>query len=455
MKQTLTGMVLLLALAVILPAPLHAASLPEFTGLVKELSPTVVNITTRRRARSALPREEMPEMLRRFFEAPPRQGPAAASGFIISEDGYIVTNFHVIDGAEEIVVALADRRERVAEVVGTDKLSDLAVLKIEADDLPTVRFGSSDALAVGEWVLAIGSPFGFEHSVTVGIVSAKGRSLPEGNGNYVPYIQTDVAINPGNSGGPLFDLEGRVVGINSQIVTRSGGFMGLSFAIPGDVAQEVIAQLKDTGRVDRGWLGVLIQRVDRDLAESFGLDRPSGALVTQVFPDSPAAQGGVREGDIITEFNGHKIDLSSDLPHVVGRTLAETEVELVVVRNGKKRRLDVQVGTLDEEDLAAAPGFSPSWDTTNRLNVGAKDIPRGRLEELGVKGGVLVERVGPGAAREAGIETGDVITMINNEWIDSLADFEARVEALPAERALPVRVVRRGRPVFLVIKIED
>ena len=433
-----------------------AASWPEFTELAEELSPTVVNITTTRPPRLTLPREEMPEFFRRFFDEQPgqrRPAPAAASGFIISDDGYILTNFHVVDGATEIVVALADRRERTAEVVGADKLSDLALLKIEAEDLPTVRYGSSEDLSVGEWVLAIGSPFGFEHSVTAGIVSAKGRSLPEGTGNYVPYIQTDVAINPGNSGGPLFDLDGRVIGINSQIFTRSGGFMGLSFAIPIDIAQEVVAQLKNKGRVDRGWLGVLIDRVDRDLAESVGLDRPSGALVTRVFPDSPAARGGVRKDDIITQFNGRKIDLSSDLPHIVGRTMAETQVLVEVVRDGERRTLDVQVGTLNEDDLAAAPRLVPIGD--NRLNVVARDIPRRERDDLGVERGVLVELVGPGAAREAGIERGDVITMIDNEWIGSLGDFEAMVEALPGGKALPVRVVRRGQPVFLVVKIDD
>lgn len=446
---------LLLTLSAAFVVPAHAA-LPEFTELVEDLSPTVVNITTTRQVQPALEREDVPDFFRRFFRDMPRQGPspAAASGFIISEDGYILTNFHVVDGADEIVVALADRRERTAEVVGADELSDLALLKIDAEDLPTVRFGSSADLKVGEWVLAIGSPFGFEHSVTAGIVSAKGRSLPEGTGNYVPYIQTDVAINPGNSGGPLFNMRGRVIGINSQIFTRSGGFMGLSFAIPVDVAQEVIAQLKDKGRVDRGWLGVLIQRVDRDLAESFGLDRPSGALVTQVFPESPAARGGVREGDIITEFNGHKIDLSSDLPHVVGRTMAETEVEVVVVRQGKRTSLDVQVGTLDESDLGRAPAATGPV-AGNRLNVAVRDIPDEELERYGVKRGVLVERVGRGAARDAGIQRGDVITMIDNEWIESDADFAERVAELPLGRALPVRVVRDGQPVFLVIKLEE
>ena len=449
-----TGLLFILALLMSQPA---LSALPDFPDLVEKLSPAVVNISTTRQQRrlEGHSTDEMPELFRRFFrEMPdrPAPGPAAASGFIISDDGYIVTNFHVIDGADEIVVALADRRERVAEVVGADRLSDLALLKIDAKDLPTVRLGSSDDLRVGEWVLAIGSPFGFEHSVTAGIVSAKGRSLPEGSGNYVPYIQTDVAINPGNSGGPLFDLKGRVVGINSQIFTRSGGFMGLSFAIPVDVAREVVAQLKDKGRVDRGWLGVLIQRVDRDLAESFGLDRPSGALVTQVFADSPAAKGGIREGDIITRFNGKDIDLSSDLPHIVGRTLAESEVEVVVVREGKAKKLDIQVGTLDEEDLASVSPVAPTV-SDNRLNLVVRSVPDDELEQLGAKRGVLVERVGDGPARDAGIERGDVITTIDNEWIESRRAFLDRIKDLPLTKAVPVRVVRNRSPVFLVLKI--
>ena len=276
-------------------------NLPDFTSLVTDASPAVVNITATRQDPALLEnnQEEVPEMLRRFFRDYQQRGtprPATGSGFLISSDGYVLTNHHVVQDATEIIVALSDRREREAVLIGADPVSDLALLKIDAVDLPVVTIGSSQSLKVGEWVMAIGSPFGFELSVTAGIVSAKGRSLPDDLGNYVPFIQTDVAINPGNSGGPLFNLDGKVVGINSQIFTRSGGFMGLSFAIPIDVAMEVVAQLKEKGSVSRGWLGVQIQRVDRDLAESFGLDRAEGALVTRVFADSPAAAAGVREG---------------------------------------------------------------------------------------------------------------------------------------------------------------
>ena len=375
------------------------------------------------------------------------------SGFIISSDGYILTNYHVIEGANQIIVSLADRRERVAKVVGKDKLSDLALLKIKAKDLPTVQLGSSAKLQVGEWVVAIGSPFGFQHSVTAGIVSAKGRSLPDPNGNYVPFIQTDVAINPGNSGGPLFNMKGQVVGINSQIFTRSGGFMGLSFAIPIDVAMDVVDQLKATGKVSRGWLGVLIQRVDRDLAQSFKLDRAEGALVTQVFAGSPAAKAGIKEGDIIVKFAGKDIDLSSDLPHVVGLTKPDTTVDVVVVRNSKRKTLKVTVGKLDESkvnSIAQAEGGSAS---SNRVGMDVKDLTAEEKARLGVDKGVLVVNVTDGPAAAAGIQSGDVITTINNQWVDSSEQFDRLVEKLKPDVAIPVRVVRNRTPQYLVLKI--
>src|SRR5690606_16325520 len=272
------------------------------------------------------------------------------SGFIISKDGYILTNNHVIQNADEIIVRLNDRRTLEAKLIGADETTDLALLKVEAKDLPTVRLGNSDALEVGEWVVAIGSPFGFDYSVTAGIVSAKGRSLP--NDNYVPFIQTDVAINPGNSGGPLFNLDGKVVGINSQIYTRSGGFMGVSFAIPINVAMEVSEQLKDKGRVSRGWLGVVIQEVNKELAESFGLEKAAGALVAQIVPGSPADSADLQNGDIITHFNGKPILMSSDLPHQVGRVKPGSKVSMDVVRNGKRRKVSVTIGTLPDGDSA-------------------------------------------------------------------------------------------------------
>ncbi|MAI53604.1 MAG: serine peptidase [Gammaproteobacteria bacterium] len=442
-------------------APLAAAasSLPDFTQLVAQASPAVVNITATRQVPSGLPsrpQQEVPELFQRFFREYERRStprPSTGSGFLISTDGYVLTNHHVVEDAEEIVVALSDRREREAELIGADPVSDLALLKIDAIDLPVVSIGSSEALKVGEWVVAIGSPFGFELSVTAGIVSAKGRSLPDEMGNYVPFIQTDVAINPGNSGGPLFDLRGKVVGINSQIFTRSGGFMGLSFAIPIDVAMEVVEQLKDKGQVSRGWLGVQIQRVDRDLAESFGLDRAAGALVTRVFADSPAEEAGIREGDIITEFGGRAIDLSSDLPHVVGRFKAGTDTEVKVVRTGELMTLSVKVGELEADRVAAASAVEMQ-PKGNQLGIIVRDLSDSERQSLEAPRGVLVTSVSEGPGKTANLAPGDVITTVNSQWVDTVTDFETLIDALPAGTAVPVRVIRARQPQYIAIKID-
>ena len=450
-----------LAWVFVLMAPLAAAasSLPDFTQLVAQASPAVVNITATRQVPSGLPsrpQQEVPELFQRFFREYERRStprPSTGSGFLISTDGYVLTNHHVVEDAEEIVVALSDRREREAELIGADPVSDLALLKIDAIDLPVVSIGSSEALKVGEWVVAIGSPFGFELSVTAGIVSAKGRSLPDEMGNYVPFIQTDVAINPGNSGGPLFDLRGKVVGINSQIFTRSGGFMGLSFAIPIDVAMEVVEQLKDKGQVSRGWLGVQIQRVDRDLAESFGLDRAAGALVTRVFADSPAEEAGIREGDIITEFGGRAIDLSSDLPHVVGRFKAGTDTEVKVVRTGESLTLSVKVGELEADRVAAASAVEMQ-PKGNQLGIIVRDLSDGERQSLEAPRGVLVTSVSEGPGKTANLAPGDVITTVNSQWVDTVTDFETLIDALPAGTAVPVRVIRARQPQYIAIKID-
>ena len=432
-----------------------AAEFPAFPQLIKDASPAVVNIRTVQAARNRQNfEEEVPEMFRRFFRRPeqtPR--PGVGSGFIIESDGYILTNNHVVDGADEIIVALSDRREREAKVIGTDPLSDLALIKIEAEDLPTVKIGSSEDLEAGEWVIAIGSPFDFEMSVTAGIVSATGRSLQGGGSNYVPFIQTDVAINPGNSGGPLLDLNGEVVGINSQIFTRSGGYMGLSFAIPIDVAMEVVAQLKDKGSVSRGWLGVLIQSVDRDLAESFGLDRPAGALVTEVYADSPAEEAGLREGAIITGFNGSMIDLSSDLPHMVGRTPAGEEADLTVVRNGEVISVPVLIGTLDEQELRGSRRASSQAASGNRIGITVADLEAADRRNLEVPRGVVVRQVYAGSARDAGIQRGDVITNFDGEPIDTAQQLESLIGAVPADSTVHCRIVRNKRPQFIAIRI--
>lgn len=322
--------------------PVWARDLPDFTVLVQKYSSAVVKIQVESVASQ--------RVVNPFW--PPEKEPlqvGLGSGFIIGSDGYILTNHHVINGANKITVRLSDRREFDARLVGSDALSDLALLKVNADGLPTLHLDVDDDLKVGEWVLAIGSPFGLDYSVSQGIVSAIGRSLPSANNeNYVPFIQTDVAINPGNSGGPLFDLDGNVVGINSQIFTQSGGSMGLSFAIPASVARNVVAQLKDHGSVSRGWLGVSIQEMDKDLATSFGLSKPEGALVAQVIPGGPADKGGILAGDIITAFNGKPILFSSDLPHQVGQVAPGASAKLALVRNGKQTALELKVGELPD-----------------------------------------------------------------------------------------------------------
>lgn len=439
------------------------ADLPDFRDLVKESSPAVVNISTVQHAQqnSALSGQygmpdDMPEIFRHFFGRQFPQGPAPrrdsnslGSGFIVSDDGYILTNNHVVQDADEIIVRLNDRRELEAVLIGADPSSDLAVLKVDADDLPTVELGDSDKLDVGEWVVAIGSPFGFDYSVTAGIVSAKGRSLP--NENYVPFIQTDVAINPGNSGGPLFNLDGQVVGINSQIYTRSGGFMGVSFAIPINVAMDVAEQLKSKGKVSRGWLGVVIQEVNKDLAESFGLDRAAGALVVQVVDGSPAEASGLVSGDIIVKVNGKAVQLSSDLPHLIGRLRAGDTAKLSVVRAGKRKTIDVEIGALPESDeIQLSSNPPPAERKSNRLGLVVSDIPAGKSAEQGV----VVTDVNRGPASMSGVIRGDVITMINGQRISSVADFERVVKDLPGKRSVPMRIVRRGQASFIPLRID-
>lgn len=448
----------------------QAGSLPDFTELVEEHSEVVVNISTVsiKKANPGLQFQgdlnQIPEFFRHFFGAPPHgAGPgegapekrqqSTGSGFVVSEDGYILTNNHVVEGADEIFVRFSDRRELKATLIGSDKRSDLAVLKVEADNLPTAKLGSSDRLKVGEWVFAIGSPFGFDYTVTAGIVSAKGRSLP--NENYVPFIQTDVAINPGNSGGPLFNMEGEVVGINSQIYTRSGGFMGVSFAIPMDVAMDVVNQLKSKGFVSRGWLGVLIQEVSKDLADSFGLKKPYGALVAQVVEDSPAQKAGIRTGDVIVEFEGEEIDMSSELPHLVGQTSVGTKAKLLVVREGKEQRLTVEIGELPTNEQAALQPAKAVSGSDNRLGVEVKEVDKEALGELNLQGGVQVVQVSPGAASKAGIRPGDIIARLNNQAFDTIDEFFEVVEDLPEDKAVPALIIRQGNPSFIVIKVED
>ncbi len=453
-----------------------ARDLPDFTQLVEDNRAAVVNISTTQkkvvdnRLKSLpegieipdLPEGPMRDFLRRFFgeerEERSKNSYSLGSGFIISADGYLISNTHVVSDADEIIVRLHDGRELLATVIGSDKPSDIALLKIDASDLPVVKIGAGYDLKVGEWVLAIGSPFGFEHTVTAGIVSAKQRSLPRGN--YVPFIQTDVAINPGNSGGPLFNMEGRVVGVNSQIFSRTGGFMGLSFAIPIEDAINVAEQLREHGRVSRGWLGVVFQSVTRELAESFGLDRVQGALIADVLRDSPAAKAGLHVGDIIIAFNEQSIKRSGDLPPIVGRTPVGKQVTLQVLRDGKQIALPVIVTEL------------PSDDAVQAMANPDRAVPRSvDLEQLGLvvedhrttsddgsatvaKGGVVVQNVTHGPASRAGIRQQDIILRINNQAVTDSATFKQIATSLPREKPIAVLIQRNGNSLFLVLKIE-
>ena len=462
----------LIAMAVLILPLSSQASLPDFTGIVENAKNSVVNISTTTKVRKSkidsnrqIP--ELPEgspfgeLFDKFFNNPDefgdrrREGQSLGSGFIVSDDGYILTNHHVIEGADEVIVRLSNREEYVARIVGSDKASDVAVLKVEADDLQVLEFGDSDDLKVGEWVLAIGSPFGFDHTVTAGIVSAKGRSLP--SDNYVPFIQTDVAINPGNSGGPLFNLDGEVIGINSQIYSRTGGFMGLSFAIPIEMAVDVANQIKETGHVSRGWLGVLIQEVTRELAESFGMKNPHGALVAKVLEQSPAEAAGLQVGDVIVEFNGKKVLRSSSLPPLVGRSAVGKDANVTIIRNKERQNVKVNIAELPTSITQAA--YTPEKDEpkqSSALGMSVNPLSESARKQLKISSGVQVIDVeSTGAARDAGIQKGDVITMIDNQEISSVDEFEDVTGDLKSGKSVALLVQRRSGPVFLAIRPED
>ncbi|MCX8521554.1 MAG: DegQ family serine endoprotease [Rhodoferax sp.] len=447
----------------------HAQSraLPDFTDLVEQIGPSVVNIRTTekvviRSQSGQLDDEEMLEFFRRFgIPVPPsvpRQGPkknkpqpqqeeeqqprGVGSGFILSSDGLIMTNAHVIDGADEVLVTLTDKREFKAKIIGADKRSDVALVKIDATSLPAVKVGDVGKLRVGEWVMAIGSPFGLENTVTAGIVSAKMRDT----GDYLPFIQTDVAINPGNSGGPLINMRGEVVGINSQIYSRSGGFMGISFSIPMDEAIRVSDQLRANGRVSRGRIGVQIDVVSKDVADSIGLGKPMGALVRNVESGGPAAKAGVEAGDIITKFDGKPIDKASDLPRIVGSTKPGTKSTLTVFRRGATRDLNLVIAELEtdkpssksptKEDKPKAPAAAQVF------GLGVVDLTDAQKKELGIKGGVLVESVADAAVR-AGLREGDVILQIGNAEVKTVKEFELALGKVEKSKALSV-LFRRG-----------
>ena len=455
-----------LGLILIAASQIASASLPDFATIVEETSPAVVKIIAQAKAPSVADREQLeeleqlPDALRRFFQDREPQMPRAGgtgSGFIISKEGYIVTNHHVVAQADEVIVRLSDRREFDATVIGTDQRSDLALLQVDATDLPFLQLGKSSELRVGEWVLAIGSPFGLDYSVTAGIVSAKGRSLPTERGeNYVPFIQTDVAINPGNSGGPLFNLQGEVVGVNSQIFTRSGGSIGLSFAIPSKVVRNIIEQLKVNGEVVRGWLGVSIQNVDRTLAESFDLDRPRGALVAQVGKDSPAERAGIESGDIIVEVDGEQIEVSADLPHVIGLIAPGLKVPVSVIREGKERSIRVEIGALEANEVPSVVAKASEPGTLQALGMVVRELQETDENPSGLRGGVLVTKVDDeSAADESGVRAGDILTRVGRTPISRLADMESAIEQIKPGDSLSLRLIRQGSPQFIGIKVPE
>ncbi|MBT9566741.1 MAG: DegQ family serine endoprotease [Thiobacillus sp.] len=459
------------ALMFTLVAPGWAKDMVNVADLVEKEGPAVVNITTTkvfRRGQDGVPfsmpdDEALQEFFRRFFPGVPglpegpggRGGPmeefqarGAGSGFIVSSDGYILTNAHVVKGADEVVVKLIDKRTFTAKVVGTDSRTDVAVLKITAGNLPAVRMGDPAKLRVGETVAAIGSPFGFENSVTAGIVSAKERSLP--SESYVPYIQTDVPINPGNSGGPLFNMQGEVVGINSQIFSRSGGYQGVSFAIPIDVAMEVADQLKQGGTVSRGWLGVVIQEVTADLAGSFGLDRPRGALVSQVQEGSPAQKAGLQASDVILAFNGKAVENSRDLPRMVGRAKPGTKAAIEVWRKGRSLTLSVTLGELPADNAVA--GKKDSQKAISRGGMALAELSAEQRRALDLDHGVLVEEATGDAAR-AGIRTGDIVLAVNNVKITSIDAYRKAVAPIPAGKSVAILIRRGEGSLYIPLKL--
>ena len=443
-----------------------AAQLPDFTDLVERQGPAVVNISTTQSVKNPLvPQvpnlpEDDPfyEFFRRFIPNPgPRdfQSQSLGSGFIISQDGFILTNSHVVESADEITVKLTDKREFKAKVIGADKRTDIALIKIEASNLPAVRVGDPSRLKVGEWVVAIGSPFGFENTVTAGIVSAKGRSLPQEN--YVPFIQTDVAVNPGNSGGPLFNMRGEVVGINSQIYSRTGGFMGLSFAIPIDVANDIAQQLRNTGKVTRGRIGVVIQPITKELADGFGLSKAQGALVNSVEKGGPADKAGVEPGDVILRFDGKPVSSSEDLPRIVAATKPGSKVPMQIWRNKAAKDLQVVVAEMQAEERGRQQsrrgGGKPPATVPSQFGLTLSDLTDAQRSELKITGGVLVENA-QGAAARAGIRRGDVILAVNNQDVKTAEQFNQMMGQYDKGRIVALLIRRGANSLYVPFRID-
>jgi serine protease Do len=455
---------LVLLSGIICGTSVQSKELPDFTDLVEKQGAAVVNISTTQIIQTPQGIPNIPEddpfyeFFRRFAPQMPREqeSQSLGSGFIISADGYIMTNAHVVDHADKITVRLTDKREYRAKVIGADKRTDVALLKIEATSLPKINVGDPNRLKVGEWVVAIGSPFGFDNSVTAGIVSAKGRSLPQDN--FVPFIQTDVAINPGNSGGPLFNMNEEVVGINSQIYTRSGGSMGLSFAIPIDVAMQVVDQLRNTGKVTRGRIGVTIQELTRELAESFGLNTPNGALVSNVEKNAPADKAGIQASDVILKFNGKPVNNSSDLPRMVAVIKPGTKVPVQLWRKGESRQVTVEVAEMPEEAKLAQSSKKPSdkaAEMISRLGIAVSELSVEQRQELQISGGLLVEEVKGSAARAAGLHPGDVLLSLGNVPIRSLAQLNELLKQVPNGRNVAFLVRRGDSASYVAIKLDE
>jgi serine protease Do len=431
--------------------------LPSFATLVKQRGATVVNITathTVKQGTESPPGAEgdpLAEFFRRFMQPPgpeEYQARGVGSGFIVSADGFILTNAHVVAESEEVTVKLTTKREYKAKLIGADPRTDVALLKIDASNLPVVPIGNAEKLEVGEWVAAIGAPFGFENSVTAGIVSAKGRSLPDES--YVPFIQTDVAVNPGNSGGPLFNMQGEVVGINSAIYSRTGGFQGVSFAIPIDIAMDVVQQLRTTGKVTRGKIGVLAQELTIDLAASFGLKEPAGALVASVEKGSPAEKAGIVPGDVILSFGGKPVQSSADLARLVGNTRPGTKVPLEVWRKGASQKLELAVGELKPEQVAEQK--EPQQMPVNRAGLVLSELPPQLRDRLKVDRGLLVRKAS-GPAQRAGMEAGDVILAVNDRPVTDLASFEQQL-ARGAGGTIALLVKRGAESLYVPLKLE-
>ena len=440
-------------------------NLPDFTSVVEKNIPAVVIVNATKQVKnnfnnSPFNSPDIPDDLRdyfgRFFDPKnnnnqiERQMPSVGSGFILTSDGYIMTNNHVVSDSIEISITLSDETVLEAKLIGSDSRSDLALLKVDGKDLPIVSVATADNLKVGEWVLAIGSPFGFSHTVTAGIVSGKQRKLP--NESYVPYIQTDVAINPGNSGGPLFNLSGDVVGVNAQIYTRTGGFMGVSFAIPSETMLDVFSQLKDEGKVTRGWLGVFIQEVDKNLAKSFGMDKPTGAVIAKVLKDSPASKSGLKQGDVILKFNGETIKKSGDLPPLVGMTKVNAKVKVEILRNNQNLNIFVRIEELPaEEDIASIQ--QEKIKKTQMSGITVSDINDVTKRELNIYGGVRVDEVTSQQSNNSGIKIDDIITHINNEPIYNTQDFQSKIKDIGISNYANFLIYRNSNPLYLAIKI--